>query len=44
MNKKNMMIAAVAVGLIAIWYFLTMKKRKNIELTAPKESGFTKKR
>lgn len=35
-----MMIAAVVVGLIAIWYFLTMKKRKNIELTAPKESGF----
>ena len=42
MNKKNMMIVAVVVGLIAIWYFLTMKKRKNIELTAPKESGFTK--
>jgi hypothetical protein len=40
MNKKQMIIAGIVLGAIALWYFLTLKKRKNIDLTAPKESGF----
>lgn len=37
-NTQWIIVAVVAA--IAIWYFATLSKRKNIELTAPKESGY----
>jgi hypothetical protein len=39
LTKAQWIIVAVLAA-IAIWYFATLSKRKNIELTAPKESSF----
>ena len=40
LTKTQWIIVAV-VAAIAIWYFAILPKKKNIELTAPKESGYT---
>ena len=39
LSRTQWIIVAV-LGAVAVWYFATLKKRKNIELTAPKESGY----